>query len=285
MADSLPGAFNSLLIMRSFSSVVRRHEKDAIVQQYHPPSTMVPWQRRRRDAVAAFQPHGGIRTSARTLAPNSDHAMRRSSTGAPTTSRWRDSYTWEIGSNSGYSSVGQQRDKWSGMTIESDTDTASIRRREGLREWALERDARRASSSGDMATPTLAPPGPVNGNPFADAEAVHGGGKRGVEDLGQTCQLVSSPRSDLERGIIVREPTACGRRGGVTDLTGSRWKSGGPILPPSRHSSRRSMIASPPRPSSPPETIERRPSVASSQASVEHSADEPLLSPRTHTKD
>lgn len=272
--------------MRSFSSVVRRHEKDAIVQQYHPPSTMVPWQRRRRDAVAAFQPHGGIRTSSRTLAPNSDQTMRRSSAGAPMTSRWRDSCSWEIGSNSGYSSLGQQRDKWSGMTIESETDTASIRRREGLREWALERDARRASYSGSAATPPLAPPGPVNGNPFADAEAVHGGGKRGVEDIGQTCQVISSPNSDVERGIIVREPTACGRRrSGVTDLTGSRWKSGGSILPPSRRSSNRSMAASPPRPPSPAETMERRPSVASSQASVEHSADEPLLSPRTHTKD
>ena len=272
--------------MRSFSSVVRRHEKDAIVQQYHPPSTMVPWQRRRRDAVAAFQPHGGIRTSSRTLAPNSDQTMRRSSAGAPMTSRWRDSCSWEIGSNSGYSSLGQQRDKWSGMTIESETDTASIRRREGLREWALERDARRASYSGSAATPPLAPPGPVNGNPFADAEAVHGGGKRGVEDIGQTCQVISSPNSDVERGIIVREPTACGRRrSGVTDLTGSRWKSGGSILPPSRRSSNRSMAASPPRPPSPAETMERRPSVASSQASVEHSADEPLLSPRTHIKD
>ncbi len=272
--------------MRSFSSVVRRHEKDAIVQQYHPPSTMVPWQRRRRDAVAAFQPHGGVRTSTRTLAPTNDQTMWRSNTGATTTSRWRDSYSWEIGSTSGYSSVGQQRDKWSGAAVESETDTASIRRREGLREWALERDARRASSSAAAATPPLAPPGPVNGNPFADAEAVHRERKCAVEDLGQTSQLISPPRPDDERGIIVREPTARGRRrGGVTDLTGSRWKSGGPTLPSSRRSSNRSMVIPPPPPPSPPETMERRPSVASSQASVEHSADEPLLSPRTYTRD
>lgn len=271
--------------MRSFSCVVRRHEKDAIVQQYHPPSTTVPWARRRRDAVTAFQPYGGVRTSFRTLVPGSDQTMRRSNTGATMTSRWRDSHSWEIGSTSGCSSTGHQQDRWLGTAIESETDTASILRREGLREWALERDARRASSSVATATPPLAPPGPVNGNPFADAEAVHGDGEREVEYLGQMSQLTSPPKLGVEGGIIVREPTARGRRnGGVIDLTGSRRKSGGPPLPPSRRSSNRSMAAPPPRPPLPPETLERRPSVAS-QASVEHSADEPLLSPRTYTKD
>jgi hypothetical protein len=269
--------------MRSFSSVVRRHEKDAIVQQYHPPSTMIPWARRRRDAVAAFQPVGGVRTSSRTLAPGSDQTMRRSNTGATTTSRWRDSYSWEVGSAPGYSSAGYQWDKWPGTAIESETDAASILRREGLREWASERDVRRASSSVIVAAPSLAPPGPVNGNPFADGGVVHGDGKREVEDLGQTRQLTSPPKLGVEVGIIVREPTARGRRrGGVTDLAGSRWKSGGPPLPPSRRSSNRSMTASSPRPPLLPETLERRPSVASS---VEHSADEPLLSPRTSTRD
>jgi len=269
--------------MRSFSSVVRRHEKDAIVQQYHPPSTVIPWARRRRDAVAAFQPYGGVRTSSRTLAPGSNQTMQRSNTAATTTSRWRDSYSWEIGSTSGYSSTGHQRDRWPGTAIESETDTASILRREGLREWALERDARRASSSAATTTPSLAPPGPVHGNPFADAEAVHKDRKREVEDLGQTSQPTSPPKFGVEAGIIVREPIARGRRrGGVTDLTGSRWKSGGPPLPPSRRSSNRSTAAPPPRSPLPPETLERRPSVASS---AEHSADEPLLSPRTYTRD
>jgi hypothetical protein len=173
--------------MRSFSSVVRRHEKDAIVQQYHPPSMMVPWARRRRDAVATFQPYGAVRTSSRTLAPGSDQPMRRSNTGATTASRWRDSYSWDIGTTSGYSSVGLQRDRWPGTGIESEIDTASILRREGLREWALERDARRASSSAAAGTPSLAPPGPINGNPFADGKAVQRDGKHEEEDLGQTC--------------------------------------------------------------------------------------------------
>jgi len=270
--------------MRSFSSVVRRHEKDAIVQQYYPPSTMVPWAGRRRDAVATFQPYGGIRTSSRTLAPGSDRPMRRSNNTATTTSQWRDSYSWELGSTSGYSSVGYQRDRWPGTGIESETDAASVLRREGLRQWALERDARNASSSAAAGTPSSAPPESVNGNPFADVEAVHGDRNREEGDLGQTWEWRSPPKSNVEGRFIVREPTAHGRRtGGVPDLTGPRRKSGGPPPPPSRHSSNRSITA-PSLPPLPPETLERRPSVAS-QGSVEHSADEPLLSPRTYTRD
>ncbi len=120
------GAFNSLLIMRLFSPVIRRHKKNAIIQQYHPPSTMVPWQRWICDAVAAFQPHGGVCISTRMLAPSSDQTIQRSNTGATMTPQWRDSYSWEIGSTSGYTSVGQHWDKLSGITIESVTDTASI---------------------------------------------------------------------------------------------------------------------------------------------------------------
>ena len=264
--------------MRSFSSVVRRHEKDAIVQQYYPPAAMVPWARRRRDAVATFQPYGGVHTSSRTLGPGNSQPVRRSNTEATTTSQWRDSYSWEIGSPSGYSSVGHQRDRWPGTGTESECDAASILRREGLREWALERDARRASASAAAGSSSLALPGSVNGNPFSDARAVHGDGKHDE----QTWELTSSSKSDTERGTIVREPTR--RRGAVTDLAGPRRKSGGPPLPPSRRSSNRSM-ATPSLPPLPPETLERRPSVASSQASVEHSADEPLLSPRTLTRD
>lgn len=260
--------------MRSFSSVVRRHEKDAIVQQYHPPAAMVPWARRRRDAVATFQPYGGVH------APGNNQPARRSHTGATMTSQWRNSYSWEIGSTSGYSSVGYQRDRWPGTGVESETDAASILRREGLREWALERDARRASASAAAGSSSLALLGSVNGNPFADAEAVHGDGKR----EGRSLELTSPSKEDVVRGTIVREPTARRRRSAVTDLAGPRRKSAGPPLPPSRRSSNRSM-ATPSLPPSQPEALERRPSAASSQASLEHSADEPLLSPRTPIRD
>lgn len=269
--------------MRSFSSVVRRHEKDAIVQQYHPPATIVPWTRRRRDAVATFQPYGGVHTSSRTLAPGDGQPIRRSNTGATIRSQY--SYNWEIGSTSGYSSVGHQRDRGTGIGIESETDAASILRGEGLREWALEREARRASALAATGSSSLVPPGAVNGNPFADAEAVPSNRKHGEGYPGRMGGLESPSKSGVERAIIVREPTARGRRrGAVTDLAGPRRKSGGPPLPPPRHSSSPS-VAAPSLPHLPPETLERRPSVASSQASVEHSADEPLLSPRTSARD
>jgi hypothetical protein len=267
--------------MRSFSSVVRRHEKDAIVQQCHPPAATSPWQRRRRDAVATFQPYGGVHTSSRMLAPSSNQTMRRSNTEATTRSQRRDSYGLEIGSTSGYPSIGLQWDRCPGTGTESETDTASILRREALREWVLERDARRAASIG---TPSQVPPGPVKGNPFADAR-VHGDAGSEQGDPGHMWGFSSPLRPDVERGIVVGEPATRGRRrGGIADLLEPRRVSGGPSLPPSRRSSNRSManFTLPPPPTS--GALERRPSVAS-QSSAEHSADEPLLSPRTSVRD
>jgi hypothetical protein len=59
--------------------------------------------------------------------------VQRGNTEATMTSQWRDSYNWEIGSTSGYSSVGYQRERMPGTGSESETDAASILRREGLR--------------------------------------------------------------------------------------------------------------------------------------------------------
>lgn len=171
----------SLLVMRSFSRVVRRHERDAILQSptaYGSPSEFVTaLARRRRDALA--------------LAARTESSIFAPLPGDPAESKRR-----KLARRSSWDHATSDTRVRHGYTQSLFEDNASLRRREGLRAWDEEKERRKLREL-------------ESENPFADFEDIAGFGyeqrKSGEGPLGVE-ELMLDNDSIYRRGLPLQKP-------------------------------------------------------------------------------